>query len=77
MSGQRLVIFDLDGTLIDTVALVVGAFSFAFEQTGMVVPDEKSIRATSGLSTHIAIKRLAPEAKDEDLEKLLEIYRNE
>ncbi len=77
MNGQRLVIFDLDGTLIDTVALVVGAFSFAFEQTGLAVPDENSIRATSGLSTNIAMQRLAPKADDDVIEKLLAIYRNE
>jgi len=77
MSGQKLVIFDLDGTLIDTVALAVGAFVYAFEQLGLAVPDEKSIRAISGLSLDIAIKRLAPGVKGQMIEKLIAVYREQ
>lgn len=77
MNKKRLVIFDLDGTLIDTVALVVSSFSFAFEQLEMALPDEKSIRSISGLSLDVAIKRLAPGAKDHILEKLVAVYRGE
>jgi len=77
MSGQKLIIFDLDGTLIDTVALAVGAFVSAFAQLGLAVPDEKSIRAISGLSLDIAIQRLAPGAKAQTVEKLITLYRRE
>jgi len=77
MSGHRLAIFDLDGTLIDTVALVVGAMSYAFGQLELAVPAEKSIRSISGLSIDIAIQRLAPGIDEPTIEELAAVYRRE
>lgn len=66
MSSQKLVIFDLDGTLINTVALVVEAVTAAFEGVGQQAPDEKTIRSVSGLGIGVGMRILAPDA-DEDL----------
>lgn len=72
---QKLVIFDLDGTLIDTVVLVVEAFSNAFVSAGVVVPDEKTIRSISGLRLDIAVQRLAPNANETELNHIHGAYR--
>lgn len=72
---QKLVIFDLDGTLIDTVVLVVEAFTNAFQSAGIVVPDAKTIRSISGLRLDIAVKRLAPNASESALTNIHEAYR--
>lgn len=72
---QKLVIFDLDGTLIDTVVLVVEAFSSAFVSAGVVVPDEKTIRSISGLRLDIAVQRLAPNASEAELNHIHGAYR--
>ncbi len=77
MSAQRLVIFDLDGTLIDTVALVVEAVTSAFVSIGKPVPDEKAIRSISGLGLHEGVRRIAPDAGDELVLELGNLYRRE
>jgi phosphoglycolate phosphatase len=72
---MRLVIFDLDGTLIDSVALIVETVSNAFRAVGEVVPDEAAIRAISGITSRDAMAILAPEADTARVEVILESYR--
>ena len=75
MSDPKLIIFDLDGTLIDTVALVVEAISTAFVKTGNAPPTEEAIRSISGLRLDIAVRRLAPTADEKLVEQLGKTYR--
>jgi phosphoglycolate phosphatase len=62
----RLVIFDVDGTLIDSQAHIVGAMSRAFAGEGLRAPARAAILSIVGLSLPEAIARLtadhAPEA---------------
>jgi phosphoglycolate phosphatase len=73
----RLVVFDMDGTLIDSVALIVETVAAAFEATGEYVPDDRSIRSISGLTLDIALQRLAPTADPDRLVLLMDRYRSE
>ena len=70
---MRLVIFDLDGTLIDSEALIVQTVGEAFRAVHEPIPDEEAIRAIQLLaqiegvipaleSAHAiaAVRRLAP-----------------
>jgi phosphoglycolate phosphatase-like HAD superfamily hydrolase len=41
-------IFDLDGTLIDSSVGVIAAVNYAFRQLGQTPPDEAAIRASIG-----------------------------
>ncbi len=75
MSDIKLVIFDLDGTLIDTVSLVVNSLSAAFNHFGYIPPSEKEIRSISGLRIDIALRQLAPNLSNEQLNLVGEKYR--
>ncbi len=77
MSAPRLVIFDLDGTLIDTVALVVEAVTNAFVSVGREGPDEKAIRSISGLGLFEGVRRIAPDADEMLVTELGNLYRRE
>ena len=47
---MRLIIFDMDGTLIDSVALIVETVTAAFEAVGEPAPGEAAIRSISGIT---------------------------
>jgi len=57
-AALRLVIFDLDGTLVDSAALIVAAMQQAFRDNGRQAPDTKAIHAVIGLSLTEAVARL-------------------
>ena len=74
---MRLVIFDMDGTLIDSVALIVETVTAAFVAVGEPVPTEAAIRAISGISAREAMAMLAPSADTARVEAILQSYRRE
>jgi phosphoglycolate phosphatase len=55
---KHLVIFDLDGTLVDTPSAIIEAFSVAFESMGVSSRDPAAIRGTIGLPLEEAFSRL-------------------
>ena len=71
---MRLVIFDLDGTLIDSEALIVGAVRDSFTAVNEPVPDDHAIRAISGITARDALAILAPQADEARVSVLLESY---
>ena len=71
---MRLVIFDLDGTLIDSEALIVATVTEAFQAVNEPVPDENAIRAISGITARDALAMLAPKADPARVDVLLESY---
>lgn len=73
---MKLVVFDVDGTLIDSQALIVGAMEMAFEGVGMSPLDRTQVLSIVGLSLPVAVGRLAPEAPLSRQEAIVEGYRN-
>ena len=70
-----LVIFDCDGTLVDSQHMIVKAMTQTFEEAGLVAPSRHEILSGVGLSLHEAIARLVPGAEPSGVEQLTEIYK--
>ena len=56
----RLVIFDVDGTLVDSQGHIVASMTMAFNALGVAVPDRAAILGIVGLSLEVAMPVLAP-----------------
>lgn len=48
MKKEKIVLFDLDGTLIDSTEAILESFAVAFEQCGGELPDAAQIKAEIG-----------------------------
>ena len=72
---MRLVIFDLDGTLIDSEALIVDTVVTSFGDVGQAVPDRKTIRSVSGITLKDALSILAPGVTAERAAAIGQAYR--
>lgn len=77
MSGPlRLVIFDVDGTLIDSQAHIVAAMNSAFEGLGLIPPSREETLSIVGLSLPVAIDRLMPDADAATQAAVVEGYKD-
>ena len=71
----RLVIFDVDGTLVDSQTSIVAAMAASFETQGLAVPERAAILSIVGLSLDHAMLRLAPDLAAEIRARLVEGYK--
>jgi phosphoglycolate phosphatase len=71
----RLAVFDCDGTLSDGQAAVCAAMEAAFASAGLAMPDRHAVRRTVGLSLPYAVRRIAPDAGDEQHATVVEAYK--
>ena len=76
MSGLRLVVFDVDGTLVDSQHHILDAMAFAFERIGRPMPERETALSVVGLSLPIALATLAPHLGPEEVEALAGHYRD-
>jgi phosphoglycolate phosphatase len=70
-----LVVFDVDGTLVDTELSIIEGFVAGFEAAGLVAPTAAAIRRTVGLSMEIAVARLLPGADAGLIERVAHLSR--
>lgn len=75
MSGPHLVVFDCDGTLVDSQHTIIEAMEAAFAEIGHAPPPANDIRHVVGLSLPEAALRLLPESVYEMAEPLQQAYR--
>lgn len=71
----RLVIFDVDGTLVDSQDHILAAMQAAFTSEGLIAPPRPAILAIVGLSLPEAIARLAPGEPGDRLERIVSAYK--
>lgn len=69
----RLVIFDVDGTLVDSQGDIVASMTAAFGAVGLAVPARDDILGIVGLSLDVAMARLAPDA---DTPRMVQTYKD-
>jgi len=74
-SPYQLIIFDWDGTLIDSQQHIVACMQSAFEQAKLKPPEAPAIRHIVGLSLDRAISQLAPELDYAAVDELVHLYR--
>ncbi len=72
----KLVIFDVDGTLVDSQGLIVEAMKLAFEGQGLAPPSREDTLSIVGLSLDVAMFKLLPEADAALRERLVEGYKH-
>lgn len=72
----RLVIFDVDGTLVDSQGDITRGMGMAFDAVNLPVPPRAAILATVGLSLAETMARLAPGASAAQRAELVEVYKN-
>lgn len=58
----KLVIFDVDGTLVDSQGDILSAMTLSFEAAALAVPSRDAILGIVGLSLPQAMARLAPQS---------------
>jgi phosphoglycolate phosphatase len=71
----RLVIFDCDGTLVDSQGVIVAAMTAAFESLGETPPAAEAVRHIVGLSLDRAMAELVPGVSAAHCTRLVDAYR--
>jgi phosphoglycolate phosphatase len=71
-----LVVFDMDGTLIDTQALISEHMVTTFEGAGLTPPTPAEARRVIGLSLPLALGRLAKSDDPMLIDRLVEDYKS-
>jgi len=72
---NRLVVFDCDGTLVDSQHHITDCMAAAFGEQGLTPPTAEAVRAVVGLALAEAIGRLVPAGAAADLIRLTESYK--
>lgn len=70
-----LIVFDWDGTLVDSTHAIVESIQGAAEDAGLPIPSAAAARGIIGLELHRAIATLFPEASEAQILFLAERYR--
>jgi phosphoglycolate phosphatase len=70
----KLVVFDWDGTLMDSTDRIVSSFQNAMREVGLPLLDAGAIRAIIGLGLPEAVAMLYPEADDTVQQRLARAY---
>ena len=71
----RLLVFDWDGTLMDSAATIVACMAESFRDLGRETPPEADVRSTIGLSLSDTLDRLVPGFSEDERERWLAAYR--
>lgn len=70
-----LVVFDWDGTLMDSVPRIVSCMQKMAQQASLPVPAESAVRDIIGLSLWVALERLFDCHEESEQQQLIAIYR--
>ena len=70
-----LIVFDWDGTLMDSAALIAESLQTACREVGGPVPNTAEARHVIGMSMVAAIRSVAPDLAEETFPRLFESYR--
>ena len=72
--NYRLVVFDWDGTLLDSAGAIVACIQAAAFDLGLPPPDDKTARQVIGLGLHDALSQALPGVPSGDYRAVGEGY---
>lgn len=73
---NRLVIFDVDGTLVDSQAHILASMEGAFAALDLSAPTREETLGIVGLSLPVAVLKLAPDLNLEERDLLVQAYKD-
>lgn len=76
LPAYKLIIFDWDGTLMDSVSKIVACMQAASKDAGVVVPSDAAVRDIIGLGLSDAIDQLHPNIHNKHLALIEDRYRH-
>ncbi|EIJ43081.1 haloacid dehalogenase superfamily enzyme, subfamily IA [Beggiatoa alba B18LD] len=76
MKTLTLLVFDWDGTLVDSQARIIASFQAAIHDIGLDPIDDSAIRNIIGLSLERAIYQLIPQLSAEQYQQFKDHYRH-
>ncbi len=74
--AYRLIVFDYDGTLVDSQYNIIAAMGEAFTACGLPQPPPAEVRRVVGLSLEAALEELLGEEAQSALPKVAQTYRD-
>ncbi|MCK4841750.1 MAG: HAD-IIIA family hydrolase [Methylococcales bacterium] len=75
MKGQfELIIFDWDGTLVDSIDWIVQSLKKAARVQGLVIPEQQAVKNIIGLSIYKATEQLFPGIDQQQQQALISCY---
>lgn len=72
-----VIIFDWDGTLMDSIDKIVLCMQAAAKQENQLVPTEQNVKNIVGLSLQIAMEKLFPTSSSAEQSLLVDAYRHQ
>lgn len=74
-NGVELVVFDWDGTLLDSIATIVACARAALHDLALPAPPESTLRGTIGLGLRETVETLIPSCDETTYLAMVEAYR--
>jgi phosphoglycolate phosphatase len=71
-----LLVFDWDGTVMDSTAVIAGSIQAACRDLGLPVPSDEAARHVIGMGLAGALRHAVPDAPEPMVEPLVERYRH-
>jgi len=71
----KLIVFDVDGTLVDSQGDIIAAMAHAFDRAGHPAPTRAATLGIVGLSLDVAIPRLAPTLPPQIQAQMVDWYK--
>jgi phosphoglycolate phosphatase len=71
-----LIVFDWDGTVMDSTAVISGSIQAACRDLGLTVPDDDTARHVIGLGLDMALRHAVPDLPDALRPELISRYRH-
>jgi phosphoglycolate phosphatase len=72
----RLIVFDWDGTLIDSAATIVECIQYSCAEMGLGVPEATRASHVIGLGLHDSLRIAVPDLPPERYSEFVALYRN-